>query len=359
MSELFSPIKLRDTEIKNRLWVAPMCQYSCDDSDGIVGAWHLRHYSTFAIGGFGMIITEATAVAPEGRITPFDAGIWNEQQSRAWQEIVAAVQAAGAKIAVQLQHAGRKGSSRAPWDPATPTAGPSVPLQDGGWQTLAPSAIAFPGYEEPRELKASELIEIVAAFRDAALRAVDAGFDAVEVHAAHGYLLHQFLSPLTNHRQDSYGGSLENRARLAVEVVEAIRSAVQIPIIVRVSATDWVEGGLQVDDFGEVGRWLRHAGADLIDVSSGANVPAQIPVGPAYQTPFATQIREEAGIPVSTVGLIDSAELADSIVPDRADVVLVARGALRDPLLPLRWAHQLKVENGPVWPKQYLRGAWV
>lgn len=345
----------------NRLWLAPMCQYSCENRDGLVGDWHRVHLVTRALGGFGLLITEATAVVPEGRISPQDAGIWGEAQRRAWQPVVDAVHEAGARIAVQLAHSGRKGSTYRPWDRPAGSfgGGASVPAEDGGWQTVAPSEIPYPGYAMPREMTEREVVEVVRDFRDAAVRAVDAGFDAVEIHAAHGYLLHQFLSPLSNEREDTYGGTPEKRAKLTVDVVEAVRSAVEVPVIVRVSATDWTEGGLVVEDFEEIGRWLRRAGADLIEVSSGANVPAKIPVGPAYHAPFATHIREAVGIPVGTVGMIEDAALADAIVrEERADVVLIARGALRNPMLPLQWAHELGVTGGPAFPKQYERGAW-
>lgn len=360
MAGLFDPITLRDLTLPNRLWLSPMCQYSCENLDGQVGEWHLTHLVPRALGGFGLLLTEATAVLPEGRISPQDAGIWNEAQRRAWQPVVSAVHRAGARIAVQLAHAGRKASTFRPWDRPSGShgGGASIPVDDGGWVPRAPSPIPYPRYAEPSELTEREVDEVVRAFRDAAVRAVDAGFDAVEIHAAHGYLLHEFLSPLSNERTDAYGGSLEKRAKLAVDVVEAVRSAVDLPILVRVSATDWTEGGLVVEDFAEVGKWLRRAGADLIDVSSGANVPAKIPVGPAYQTPLATQIRESAGIPVGTVGFIDDPALADAIIrEERADAVLVARAALRDPMLPLRWAHELGAD-GPPWPPQYERAAW-
>ena len=357
MTQLFDPISMRDVELPNRLWLAPMCQYSCEHQDGQVGEWHLRHLTTLALGGYGLLITEATAVTPEGRISPQDAGIWNEAQRRAWAPVVDAVHEAGARIAVQLAHAGRKASTFRPWDRSEGShgRGGSVPVGAGGWETVAPSPLAYPGYAEPRELTEREVGELVRAFRDAAVRAVDAGFDAVEIHAAHGYLLHQFLSPLSNEREDAYGGDEERRARFAVEVVEAVRSAVDIPILVRISATDWLEGGLQAEDFDRIGKWLRRAGADFIDVSSASLLPAKLPVGPAYQTPLATTVRAGAGLPVGTVGMIDDAALAEEIVAEeRADVVLVARAALRNPNLPLAWAAELGQE-GPQWPVQYER----
>lgn len=361
MAHLFDPITLRDVEFGSRLWLSPMCQYSCEQQDGIVGDWHRTHLASRAFGGFRVLVTEATAVLPEGRISPEDAGIWNEAQRRAWQPVVAAVHAAGAKVVVQLAHAGRKASTWRPWERAAGSGGRggAVPPEQGGWQPVAPSPLPYPGYADPRELTEREVGGVVRAFRDAAVRAVDAGFDAVEVHAAHGYLLHQFLSPLSNEREDRYGGSSENRARLAVEVVEAIRGAVDIPIIVRVSATDWLDGGLVVEDFDEIGLWLRRAGADLIDVSSAALLPAEIPVGPSYQAHFAKHIRESVGIPTGAVGFITEAEQAEGLLADgTADVVFVARAALRDPYLPLRWAHELGADNGPEWPKQYERAAW-
>jgi 2,4-dienoyl-CoA reductase-like NADH-dependent reductase (Old Yellow Enzyme family) len=355
MSHLFTPFRLRDVTTRNRVWVAPMCQYSA--VDGVPDEWHLVHLGSFARGGAGLVMTEATAVSPEGRISPADTGIWNDQQRDAWRRIVDFLHGQGATAAIQLAHAGRKASTRAPFDGRG-----SVPHDEGGWQTLAPSAIAFPGYDEPRELTIAEIDQVVADFAAAATRALAAGFDVLEVHAAHGYLLHEFLSPLSNRREDSYGGSFDNRARLVLRVVGAIREAVPetVPVVVRISATDWVEGGWTAEESVALAGLLKDAGADLVDVSTGGNAPADIPVEPGYQVPFAQQIREEADVPVGAVGLITEPKHAEEVVASgAADVVLLARAMLRDPHWPLRAAHELGVAvgEGIDWPKQYERAA--
>jgi 2,4-dienoyl-CoA reductase-like NADH-dependent reductase (Old Yellow Enzyme family) len=355
MSHLFTPFRLRDVTTRNRVWVAPMCQYSA--VDGVPDEWHLVHLGSFARGGAGLVMTEATAVSPEGRISPADTGIWNDQQRDAWRRIVDFLHGQGATAAIQLAHAGRKASTRAPFDGRG-----SVPHDEGGWQTLAPSAIAFPGYDEPRELTDAEIDQVVADFAAAATRALAAGFDVLEVHAAHGYLLHEFLSPLSNRREDSYGGSFDNRARLVLRVVGAIREAVPetVPVVVRISATDWVEGGWTAEESVALAGLLKDAGADLVDVSTGGNAPADIPVEPGYQVPFAQRIREEADVPVGAVGLITEPKHAEEVVASgAADVVLLARAMLRDPHWPLRAAHELGVAvgEGIDWPKQYERAA--
>jgi 2,4-dienoyl-CoA reductase-like NADH-dependent reductase (Old Yellow Enzyme family) len=353
MSQLFTPIDLRGLTVRNRVWVSPMCQYSA--VDGLPDDWHLVHLGSLARGGAGLVFSEATAVLPEGRISPADTGIWNDEQQQAWARIVEFVHARGALAGMQLAHAGRKGSSQRPWDGRG-----GVADDDGGWQPVAPSEVAFPGLREPRELRTDELPGIVRGFAEAARRALAAGFDVLEVHAAHGYLLHQFLSPLSNRRTDEYGGSFENRVRLLLEVVAAVRAAVpeQTPVLVRISATDWVEDGWTEDDSVRLAGVLRDAGVDLLDVSTGGNAPADIPVGPGYQVRFARRIRQEVGIPTGAVGMITEAKQAEDIIADgSADVVLLARALLRNPHWPLLAAHELGVAEGEsvAWPEQYQR----
>jgi 2,4-dienoyl-CoA reductase-like NADH-dependent reductase (Old Yellow Enzyme family) len=355
MPGLFDPLTIRGTTFRNRAWVAPMCQYSCLDRDGIPTDWHLVHLGSLARGGSGLVITEATAVVPEGRISPEDTGIWSDEQGAAWSRIATFIRGEGAVPGIQLAHAGRKASTFSPW--GDPRDG-SVPLDEGGWQTVAPSAVAFAGYVEPRALELDELPGIVTAFADAAVRAVRAGFGLVEIHAAHGYLLHQFLSPLANRRDDAYGGSLENRARLVLEVVRAVRAAVgdELPVFVRFSATDWADDGWDVEQTATVAGWAREAGADLFDISSGGLVGGvRIPLGPGYQVPFAERIGDDADVPVSAVGLITTPEQADAVIRDgQADAVMLGRELLRDPHFPLRAAHELGTELD-YWPPQYLR----
>lgn len=351
MTHLFDPMTLRSVSFANRLWLAPMCQYSA--REGLPNDWHFQHLVSRALGGFGLVLTEATAVTPEGRISPDDVGLWNDDQLAAWERIVTAVHEAGTRIGVQLAHAGRKASTFAPWRGDGP-----VPLPNGGWVTVGPSTIAFPGYAEPSALDQVGIDGVVAAFADAAARAVSAGFDAIEIHAAHGYLVHQFLSPLSNDRVDAYGGSLVNRARLLLRILEGVRSAIPdgMPVLVRYSATDWTEGGLSEDDIARVAVLAGERGADFADVSTGGLVPARIPLGHGYQVPFAERVRDE-GIPVGAVGLITGAHLADAIVAEgRADAVLVGRIALRDPYWPRRAAHELGASIP--WPPQYERGRW-
>lgn len=342
-SALFSPITLRNTTVRNRLWVAPMCQYSVEKQDGIATDWHLVHLGALARGGAGAVFVEATAVVPEGRISPQDLGLWNDAQRDAFVPIVNFIHDQGAAAAIQLAHAGRKASTYRSWDERHG----SIPTHDGGWPTHAPSTIAYPGYEQPHELGSAAISEVVAAFAAAARRAVQAGFDLIEIHAAHGYLLHQFLSPLSNTRTDNYGGSLENRARLLLDIIDAVRAAVgaTLPMVVRFSATDWAAGGWDVEDTVTVTRWAAEHGADLADISSGGNVPAQIPVGPGYQVQFATTVRTGSGVPSIAVGLIDAPEQAEHIIATgQADVVMMGRELLRDPHFPLRAAATLGVE---------------
>jgi 2,4-dienoyl-CoA reductase-like NADH-dependent reductase (Old Yellow Enzyme family) len=355
LSKLFEPVTLRSLTMRNRVWLAPMCQYSA--TDGVPGEWQLVHLGARATGGFGLILTEASAVVPEGRISLQDAGIWNDVQEHAWRRIVDFVHGQGAAIGVQLAHAGRKASTYRPWAEESG----SVPLTDGGWTTAAPSAVPFEGYAEPAALSVEEIAEVVAAFAEATHRAVRAGFDTVEIHAAHGYLLHQFLSPLSNERDDDYGGSFENRVRLLLETVDAVRAALPdtAPLLVRISGTDWIDGGWDLEQSTGLAVLLKEHGVDLVDVSSGGNAPASIPVGPGYQVPLAAGVRE-AGLPTGAVGLITEPEQAEKILANgEADVVLLARAALREPNWPLRAAHELGVaaDDAP-WPDQYTRAQW-
>lgn len=350
MSTLFTPLTVRGIEMRNRLWVSPMCQYSA--VDGIPNDWHHVHLAQFAAGGAGLVIAEATAVSPEGRISPDDVGLWNDAQVEAWTPIVAAIRARGAVAGVQLGHAGRKASTTSP---LTGGRG-SVPVEDGGWTTVAPSAIAYPGFTEPRELDAAGIEKVVSDFADAARRAVAAGFEVLEIHAAHGYLLHQFLSPLSNHRDDEYGGSFDGRVRLLERVTAAVREAApDAAVFVRFSGTDAADGGWDIDDTVRAAARVAAAGADLVDVSSGGLVPHQsIQPGPGYQVPLAEKVRRETGILVAAVGMIDDARLADSVVAEgRADAVLSAREWLRDPHYALRAAVELGAEVPA--PAQYLR----
>lgn len=354
------PLTLRGATARNRIWLAPMCQYSA--TDGMPGEWQLVHLAARASGGFGLLVTEATAVVPEGRITPHDVGLWSDEQALVWRPIVDAVHARGALMAVQLAHAGRKASTYRPWADAQGT----VPPSDGGWPTVAPSPIPFPGYAAPVALDEAGIAGVIEAFAAATRRALAADFDAVEVHAAHGYLLHQFLSPLSNERTDVYGGDLAGRARLLLEVVTAVRAVwpEDRPLLVRLSATDWTDGGLTVDDVATVATWLAPLGVDLVDVSSGGNVLAPVAVGPGYQVPFARAVREASGLPTSAVGLIGSGAEAEAVLADgAADVVMIGRPALADPAWPLRAAHELGVpvalDGGAPWPPQYVRGAWA
>ncbi|GAB3282101.1 oxidoreductase [Microbacterium sp. MEC084] len=353
MSLLFSPLTLRDVTFRNRLWVAPMCQYSA--LDGVPNDWHHVHLAQFASGGAGLVVAEATAVVPEGRISPQDVGLWNDAQRDAWARVVAAVHARGARAGLQLAHAGRKAST---WSPFSGEHG-TVPAEAGGWTTVAPSAIAYEGYAEPVALDEAGIQRVVDAFRAAARRAIDARFDVLEVHAAHGYLLHEFLSPLSNQRDDAWGGSLENRARITLEVVRAVRAEVgeDVPLLVRFSASDAAPGGLEPDDIAQVSRWAVEAGADLIDVSSAGLVAHQeLKVGPGYQVPFAARVRELSDAPVGAVGIITTGTQAEAILQaGHADVIFAAREWLRDPHFGLRAATELGEDPEGLWPPQYLR----
>jgi 2,4-dienoyl-CoA reductase-like NADH-dependent reductase (Old Yellow Enzyme family) len=351
MSALFTPLRLREVTLRNRIAVSPMCQYSA--REGLPGEWHLVHLGCRAVGGAGLVIAEASAVSPEGRISPEDTGIWSDAQAEAWAPIARFIAVRGACPAIQLAHAGRKASTEAPWRGGGP-------VGEGGraWTPLAPSPLPFAaGYPVPRELTDDDIRGVTGAFRDAARRAEQAGFEMVEIHMAHGYLLHQFLSPLTNRRTDEYGGSLENRMRLPLDVARAVREAfpVERPVFARISATDWVEGGWDLEQSVVLARELRAAGIDLVDCSSGGTVPdARVPLAPGYQVPFAAAIRERSGIATGAVGMITEPRQAEAIVADgQADLVLLAREMLRDPYWPLHAAHELGV--GAPWPEPYLR----
>jgi 2,4-dienoyl-CoA reductase-like NADH-dependent reductase (Old Yellow Enzyme family) len=352
---LFDPLTIRSRTLRNRIWVSPMCQYSVFRHDGVPTEWHHVHLGSFAVGGAGLVMTEATAVSGEGRISPEDTGIWNDEQAAAWRPIVDFVREQGATAGIQLAHAGRKASTWPAW--GSDRSG-SVPLEDGGWRTVAPSALAFDGYETPLELDADGIEKVVQDFRAAARRAIDAGFELIEVHAAHGYLLHQFLSPASNQRDDEYGGDLAGRARLLLRVVRAVRDEIgdDVPLFVRFSATDYIEGGWDEHDTATVAGWAREAGADFFDISTGGNVTGvRIPLGPGYQVPYATHVRESAGVPVNAVGLIDEPAQAEEIVASgKADAVMLGRELLRDPHFALRAAAALGADID-YWPPQYLR----
>jgi len=351
MSALFQPLRLRGVELRNRIVVSPMCQYSC--VDGVPTDWHLVHLGSRAVGGAALVFAEATAVSPEGRISPGDAGIWNEQQADAFARIAAFVRDQGAAAGIQLAHAGRKASMRAPWE-----ARGAVASGEGGWEPVAPSAVTFSeDYASPRALSESEIGEVVEEFVAAARRADAAGFDVIELHMAHGYLLHEFLSPLSNLRDDRYGGPLENRMRAPLEVVRAVRAAwpEEKSLFVRISATDWVEGGWDLDQSIAFARELAREGVDVVDCSSGGlSTEQEIDVGPGYQVPFAAAIRREAGLATGAVGLITEPAQAEEIVAGgSADLVILARQLLREPYWPLRAARELGIEID--WPVQYGR----
>ena len=350
-SRLFSPLSLRGVELRNRIAVSPMCQYS--SRDGFATDWHFVHLGSRAVGGAGLVISEATAVTAEGRISPHDLGVWSDAHVEGLARCVAFIEAQGAAAGIQLAHAGRKASVARPWE-----GGRAIPPADGGWQPVAPSAIPMrAGDPTPRALATSELPEVVEAFAAAARRAIAAGFRVIELHAAHGYLLHQFLSPLANHRDDDYGGSFENRCRLTVETVRAIRRAIPdaVPLFVRISATDWADGGWDEPQSVALARLLTPLGADLFDCSSGGLVSGvRIPVSPGYQVGFSELLRHEAGVRTGAVGLITEPEHAEAIVAEgKADLVLLARQLLRDPYWPLRAARRLGADVG--WPPQYER----
>ncbi|WP_035845266.1 NADH:flavin oxidoreductase/NADH oxidase [Kitasatospora azatica] len=360
MSALFEPITLRELTVPNRVWMAPMCMYSAASEGpetGVATDFHLTHLAARAAGGTGLVIVEATAVAPEGRISPYDLGLWNERQQQELTRVASAIRSHGSVAAIQLAHAGRKASSRTPWQGSA-----GIPAGDGGWQTVGPTGESYGDHPEPDALTVEEIQRIVQAFGAAAERALAAGFQAVEVHGAHGYLIHSFLSPNSNHRTDQYGGSFENRLRFALEVVAAVRAVwpAELPVFFRTSATDWLtendedhREGWTGEDTVRLAKELQAAGVDLLDVSTGGLVSnAQIPLHPGYQVPFAAAVREATGLPVGAVGLITEPAQAEQILTEgRADVVLLGRELLRTPY----WAHYAARELGAErrWPTQY------
>jgi len=351
MNRLFSPLQLRDQHFRNRIFVSPMCQYSC--RDGVPTDWHLVHLGSRAVGGAGLVVAEATAVSAEGRISPFDTGIWNDTQADAFKPIAAFIKARGSVPGLQIAHAGRKASTDKPW-----RGGAMIAEADGGWQPIGPSPLPFSDKSPtPREMTVDDIDRVVAQFAAAADRALQAGFEVLELHMAHGYLLHEFLSPLSNQRSDAYGGSLDNRMRLPLEVAEAVRRRWpdHLPLFVRISCTDWASQGWDLDQSIVLCRELKALGVDLIDCSSAALVPhAKIPIAPGFQVPFAEAIRKAADIATGAVGLITSPAQADQIVSnEQADAVLLAREMLRDPYWPLHAAKTLGVDLP--WPDQYAR----
>ena len=351
MSKLFAPFKLRSVEFRNRVFMSPMCQYCAQD--GIPDDWHLVHLGSRAVGGAGQVMVEATAISPEGRITNGDLGIWSDTHMEAFRRITAFVEAQGCVPAIQIAHAGRKASTDVPWQGGMP-----LSPDKGGWQPLGPSPIAFDGESTvPRELTTEDLKVLVSHYKDATHRCLQAGFKVVEIHMAHGYLLHEFLSPLSNQKTDEYGGSLENRMRFPLWVAKAVREvwSGELPLFARLSCTDWVDGGWDLPQSIELSHRLKEVGVDLIDCSSGGLVPyAQIPAGPGYQVPFAAEIRSRVGIATGAVGLITQAAQAEQIVATgQADAVILAREMLRDPYWPLHAAGMLHTDIP--WPSQYLR----
>jgi 2,4-dienoyl-CoA reductase-like NADH-dependent reductase (Old Yellow Enzyme family) len=351
MSKLFSPFTLRELTFRNRVFVSPMCQYSSED--GLANDWHLVHLGSRAVGGAGLVMVEASAVSPEGRISPADSGIWSEEHAKTFTRIARFIRQQGASPAIQLAHAGRKASTNLPWLGHEPL-GP----ERGGWETIAPSAIPFDtGYPTPREMSGDDIEAVVRQFADATRYSLHAGFEVVEIHMAHGYLLNEFLSPLSNQRRDEYGGSIENRMRLPLRVASAVRECwpPKWPVLVRISASDWTAGGWDLEQSIVLCRELKSIGVDLIDCSSGGVVPkAKIPLEPGYQVPFAEAIRRKVEIATGAVGMITTPEHAEQIVASgRADVVLLARELLRDPYWPLHAAAELGDEID--WPLQYAR----
>ncbi|HEY9833509.1 MAG TPA: NADPH dehydrogenase NamA [Stenomitos sp.] len=355
MTHLFEPLSIRDVTFRNRIVVSPMCQYSSED--GYANDWHWVHLTSRAVGGAGLVFTEAAAVEPKGRISPSDLGIWSDGHAEALAKIVTMIHNFGAVAGIQLAHAGRKASTAVPWDRGKPFG-----EAQGGWSPIvAPSAIAFSDNSQvPEALSLEGIQQTIQAFVQAAKRSLEAGFKVIELHAAHGYLLHEFLSPLSNDREDEYGGSFDNRTRLLQEVVQAVRQVwpEQYPLFVRISATDWIDNGWDIEQSIALSRQLKPLSVDLIDCSSGGILPtAKVPVGPGYQTPFAERIRREAGIQTGAVGLITTPQQADHIIrTGQADMVLLARAMLRDPYWPHRAAKELGYEKS--WPIQYERG-WI
>jgi 2,4-dienoyl-CoA reductase-like NADH-dependent reductase (Old Yellow Enzyme family) len=351
MSKLFTPLKIREITFRNRVFVSPMCQYSSDE--GLPTDWHLVHLGSRAVGGAGLVMVEATAVSPIGRISPFDSGIWSDAHVEAFAPIVHFIKQQGAVPGIQMAHAGRKASTDAPWN-----GGGAVGPAKGGWQPIAPSPIAFsPASPTPRQMSGDDIDAVAGQFVQAAGRAGAAGFELLELHMAHGYLLHEFLSPLSNQRTDEFGGSLANRMRLPLRVAREVRAAwpSHLPLFVRISATDWVDGGWDLAQSIALAREFKRIGVDLIDCSSGGTSPtARVPVEPGYQVPFARAIRRDADIATGAVGLITHAEQAEQIIAEnKADAIFLARQLLRDPYWPLHAAAELGAEAP--WPRQYGR----
>jgi 2,4-dienoyl-CoA reductase-like NADH-dependent reductase (Old Yellow Enzyme family) len=351
--QTFTPLTIRDVTFRNRIAVSPMCQYS--SVDGFAGDWHLVHLGSRAVGGAGLVMMEATAVEPRGRISPWDQGIWKDEHVEFLTRIAAFLKTHGAVAGIQLAHAGRKASTGRPWE-----GGALIPEADGGWQPVAPSALPFnPDHPAPHELSKAEIAGLVEDFAAAARRSLAAGFELVEIHAAHGYLAHEFLSPLSNARTDEYGGSFDNRLRFTMEVTEAVRAVwpQELPLFMRISATDWAPGGWTVDDSVELARRVKRRGVDLIDCSSGGlSIQQKIELGPGYQVPFAERIRREADVMTGAVGLITTPQQCEEIVATgKADLVLLARESLRDPYFAGHSSKALGADFKP--PKQYLR-AW-
>ena len=344
-------IKIRNVEFKNRIFVSPMCQYS--STDGMPNDWHLVHLGSRAVGGAGCVIAEATAVSPEGRISPDDLGIWDDKFIDSFKRITDFIKSQGSVPGIQLAHAGRKASTYSPWK-----GNAALSKEDGAWQTLAPSAIPFASnFPFPKEMTKEDISTLIRQFQEAAERSIRAGFEVIEIHMAHGYLIHQFLSPISNKRNDEYGGDLANRCRLALEVAKSVKEIIPdgIPLFVRLSCTDWIQDGWDIEQTIQLAKWLKDIGVDLIDCSSGGNVAdAQIPAGIGYQIPFAERIKKDVGILTGGLGFITSPEQAEQIIStNQADVVLVGREFLRDPYWTL---HSAKVLNADIeWPKQYLR----
>jgi len=350
-SRLLSPITFKDITLKNRITISPMCQYSA--IDGFANDWHMVHYGSRAVGGAALIIQEATAVSPEGRITPADLGIYQEEHLENLKRITSFIHQQGAVAGIQLAHAGRKASCAVPWD-----GGKQLKENEGGWTTVSSSAIAFNVDDHaPQALDSDGIKKVIDDFRTAAKRALNAGYQVIEIHAAHGYLIHQFLSPLSNHRTDEYGGSFENRIRLLLEILGAVQTVwpQNLPLLVRISATDWAEGGWNADEAVKLSAILKEQGVDLIDCSSGGLVPyAKIPVSPGYQVEFAERIKKETGISTGAVGLITEVKQAEDILAnDRADLIIIARASLRDPHFALHAARTL--DDNIAWPLQYQR----
>ena len=356
MATIFDGFTLRGVSLRNRIGVSPMCEYSSED--GMPNDWHLVHLGSRAAGGAGLVMTEATAVEPRGRISPQDAGIWSDAHAEAWARITRFITSQGAVAGVQLAHAGRKGSTSRPWEETRGHAG--IADADGGWEPVGPSALAFDeGYRTPKEMTTEEIAEVVQAFAEAARRSDDAGFDWLELHGAHGYLMHEFLSPLSNTRTDEYGDGFEGRIRFALETTRAVRAVwpERKPLAVRFSCTDWTDGGWTLEETVELSRRMKGEGVDLIDCSTGGNVPhARIPVGAGYQVPFAETVRREAGIATAAVGMITAPAQADEIIRNgRADLILMARESLRDPYWPLHAARELGQKDKVTPPVQYTR----